>query len=118
MTINTWWQSATTTQAESFDKLTKIIDQVNILRKDMEVWKKNWNDNSLFINLLYNENLEKLIDTNNSTLEALQRQLKLKSKMITELRTFLDQEDAKAIKFNKRHNELVEELIKRKKKKV
>jgi hemerythrin-like domain-containing protein len=118
MAVNTWWQTPVTTRTESFDKLTKIIDQVNTLKNSLDTWKKNWNDNSLAIASLYAENLDTLLQPNNTSVEAIQRQLKLRTKMVSELRAFLDQEDLKTIKFNKRHAELVEELTKRKKKKL
>ena len=115
MKIKAWWQTVTTIKTDNLSKLTKIIEQINTFRKNVDSWKREWNDTSLIINQLYADNLQA---TPNNTIETLERQLKLRNNIINELRAFLDQEEAKNIKFNKRNKELIEELAKQKKKKI
>lgn len=114
-----WWIGELKSLYAYNDNNVKMLNQqMNHLRHSIEDMKIEWRNITTRINSIYAENIELSIQRDEAleTIESLKRQLNIRTKMIQELREFLDQETALKDKWDKRHAEMCEEISNRKKK--
>ena len=115
-----WWYAQTTIKhAYNLDNIRNLTSQMTSMRRNIENMRVEWQNITALINSIFNENIELLAERDEALemIDTLKRQLHIRTKMIKEMCEFMETEKLSSAKWEKKHANMLEEVLETKKKK-